>query len=90
MNSKRQILTAVREEFDGWQGLLAQLSDEQISAPQLAAGWSIKDEMAHLMAWQKRSIARLEAASLESEPVFRLWPDTLDSDSDEDLERINA
>jgi hypothetical protein len=90
VNSRRPILTAVREEFEGWQGLLAQLSDEQITAPQLAAGWSIKDAMAHLMAWQKRSIARLEAASQEREPVFHLWPDTLDSDSEEDLEPINA
>lgn len=90
MNDKEQILGLLKEEFNSWEDLIASMSEEQIIARQLSSQWSIKDVMAHLMAWQKLSIARLEAASQEREPIFRLWPDTLDSDSDEDLERINA
>ena len=44
MNDKRGILIALREEFNRWKELLASLSEEQITAPQLHANWSIKRE----------------------------------------------
>ena len=66
MNDKQRVLTMLREEFKSWEQLLASLSEEQITAPQLPANWSIKDVIAHLRAWQQRSIARLEAALLQN------------------------
>ncbi len=41
------------------------LSDEQITAPQLDDNWSIKDMVAHLRAWQQRSIARLRGRAAQ-------------------------
>jgi hypothetical protein len=38
------------------------MSEEYITAPQLSSNMSVKDVIAHLRAWQQRSIARLEAA----------------------------
>ena len=73
MNMKEHILTALREQFDRWEELLASLSDEQITAPHLMSDWSIKDVIAHLWAWQQISIARMEAAVLNREPEFPKW-----------------
>ena len=90
MNGKQQILTTLREEFSRWEELLASMSEEQITAPHLPSNLSIKDVIAHLRAWQQRSIARLEAAVLNREPEFPRWPAELDPDSEDDPVQINA
>ena len=89
MNDKQQIMTMVKEEFDSWEKLVAGLSEAQLNTPQPDSTLSIKDVLAHLMAWQQRSIARLEAAVLNKEPEFPKWPTALDPDS-EDADQINA
>lgn len=90
MNMKGHILAALREEFDHWEELLAGLSEEQISTPLLPSNWSIKDVMAHLRAWQQRSIARFEAAQLDREPEFPKWSADIDPDSEGNTDQINA
>jgi hypothetical protein len=90
MNDKQQILTALREEFNRWEDLLAGLSEAQITAPHLPANLSIKDVIGHLRAWQQVSIARLEAAQLNREPVLPGWLAGLDPESEEDIEQFNA
>ncbi len=89
MNDKKQILTMLKEEFNRWEELLAGLSEAQITDPQLPANLSIKDVIAHLRAWQQRSIARMEAALANREPEFPEWPAGLDPES-EDVDQINA
>jgi hypothetical protein len=46
--------------------------------------------IAHLWAWQQRSIAWLEAARLDREPKFPAWPVGADPDPENDLEFVNA
>jgi hypothetical protein len=57
---KPHILAALREQFDRWEKLLSNLSEEQVTTPYPSSTWSVKDVIAHLMAWQKRSIARMD------------------------------
>jgi len=90
MNDKQQFLTTLRQEFNRWEELLASMSEEQIAAPHLPSNLSIKDVIAHLRAWQQRSIARLEAALLNREPEFPGWPAGLDPESEDNLDHINA
>lgn len=90
MNMKEHILTALREQFNRWEELLASMSDEQITAPLLPSNWSSKDEIAHLRAWQQRSIARLEAALFNREPVFSKWIAGSDPDSEGNTDQTNA
>ena len=93
MNDKQQILAALRGEFDRWEELLTGMSEEQITAPYAAHkpyNLSLKDVIAHLRAWQQRSVARLEAALLDKQPVFPRWPAEFDPDSEADVELINA
>jgi hypothetical protein len=90
MNGKQQILTMLRAEFSRWEELLASMSEEFVTVPHLPSNLSIKDVVAHLRAWQQRSIARLEAAVLDTAPEFPRWPAELDPDTDDDPVQINA
>ena len=90
MNEKTQIITALRDEFNRWEKLLAELSEEQIAAPNRIADMSIKDIVAHLTTWQQINVARFEAARNNKEPEYPKWPPEFDLESDDDLDKINA
>jgi len=90
VSMKTHILGALREQFNRWEELVASLSEAQITAPQLAANWSIKDVMAHLWAWQQRSIARMEAALHRREPEFPRWPAEFDPEVAGEPDQLNA
>ena len=90
LKSKRMLVREMRQEFSRWEELLGSLRDEQIVRRDLPGGLSVKDVVAHLMAWQGLSIARLEAAIDNRDPSYRLGPEGLDPDEDENIEKINA
>ena len=97
MYMKTHMLAALREEFDHWEQVLAGLPEAQIIAIPQPGELSIKDEIAHLWAWQQRSIARLEAGLNNEEPKMPAWwPDATvtrpeESDDHEAVnDRINA
>jgi hypothetical protein len=90
MDMKHHILTALREEFNHWEALLVRLREAQIIAPQLPSHLSIKDVIAHLRAWQQRSIAPFEAARLNREPEFPTWLAEVDPDAEANMDHINA
>jgi hypothetical protein len=89
MSEKQRITNLLKDEYDRWNTLLGQLTEEQITSRKLAGDWSIKDVLTHLMAWQQRSIARVEAGINDREPVFPAWPEGLDPEA-EDVNEINA
>ena len=89
MNMKEHLLTALIEEFNCWEELLASMSDEQITAPRLPDHRSIKDVVTHVWAWQQRSVARLEAAVSGREPEFPKWVASVEPDSDASPDRVN-
>lgn len=72
-SNKHELLASLREVFRSWEKLLAAKSEEDITARRGPEDWSISDVIAHLTAWQQVSIARLEAALLETEPEFPAW-----------------
>lgn len=90
MNDKLTMLSKLQMVFDRWEELLASLGEEKTLAPLSPSGWSIKDVIAHLMAWQQVSIERLEAAELAREPVLPAWLGGLDPESEEDTDWLNA
>lgn len=71
--TKHELLADLREVFRRWEKLLASKSQDEITARRAPEDWSISDVVAHLTAWQQVSIARLEAALLETEPEFPTW-----------------
>lgn len=89
MSMKDHILTALREQLNEWEQLLSGMSEAQLTTPLPSSEWSVKDELAHLRAWQQRTVARVDAALLKREPEFPDWPPELDPEAD-DVNQINA
>ena len=90
MNMKSHILAALREQLEAWEATLARLGEAAIVARAVPSDWSINDELAHLWAWQQRTLARVEAARLDREPEFPAWPFDPNDESEEGTERINT
>lgn len=90
MEEKQRIMTMLRSELRRWEALIASLSSAQLTTPLLPNHQSMKDVLAHLYAWQQVSIARLEAAQRNAEPVFPEWLAGLDPESETDREDFNA
>jgi len=90
MTESRRVLDSLRQELELWERHLAPVSDEDAAAPRLPNGWSVKDLMAHLAAWQQVTIARLEAARNGMPPHLPDWLQGGDPDSDDEVHRYNA
>jgi hypothetical protein len=90
MNMKDHILIALKEEFDKWETLLSGLSEEEIIRSRFDLGWSIKDMVAHLWAWQQISIARMEGGLQDREPDYPKWIVESIENWEEDSDRVNA
>ena len=90
MNMKEHILAALREQIEHWEELLADLSEEQITAPRFDFDWSIKDVLAHLWAWQQISIARMESGVHDRKPEYPEWILSLGEAWEENADRVNA
>src|SRR5579859_383742 len=80
--SKTQFLTEVRKEEAAWEALLAEIGPAHMTQPEVAGGWSIKDIVAHLTGWRRRSVRRFQA-HLNHEPDFSPpWPPELREDDE--------
>jgi hypothetical protein len=89
MTDKPHLITQLRDIFQRWEEFLTGLPEAQISAPDRIGRLSIKDIVAHLTAWQQLSVARLQAAVDDRDPVYPDWPPELDRDA-EDVDALNA
>ena len=82
---RADFLAQLKSEQESWEGLLGQIGEDRMEEPNAAGAWSIKDVIAHLTAWRRRTVGRLEAvANGRPEPAHE-WPADL-ADDDE----INA
>ena len=87
MTTKAEAISEMKQEFQAWQTLISQWDAEAHgSNPER----TLQDTLGHVMAWQQRSIARMEAAANGTEPVFILWPPEMETDDDDCLVDINA
>jgi hypothetical protein len=80
--NKSELLNGLQEEYQQWEALLNQIGEAPMDQPGAAADWSIKDIVAHLTGWRRRTVARLQAAQRgEGEPP-PLWPAHLQTDDE--------
>ncbi len=89
MNMKVHILLAMQEVFETWDEKLSLLKEEQITKPLGNSDWTIKDTVAHLCAWQQRTLARVEAAAENRDPIMPGWVNALNFNQ-MDADAINA
>ena len=73
MSSKKELLRNLRDILDAWEAMLQSNRAHEIAAHRQPAEWSIRQVIAHLRAWQQISIARIQAARLNTEPVLPEW-----------------
>lgn len=59
--NKVQLLADTHKGYDDFEQLLSTLTDEQMTATGVNDAWSVKDNIAHLVTWQQRTINLLQA-----------------------------
>jgi hypothetical protein len=79
---KADFIDGLQEEYKGWQALLDQIGLERMDQPGVAGGWSIKDIVAHLTGWRRRTVARLQAAQHGDPEPSPPWPAHLQTDDE--------
>ena len=72
----------LQAENQEWEALLDQIGAARMDQPDVAEHWSIKDIVAHLTGWRRRTVAHLRAARRgEGAPVMD-WPSELQTDDE--------
>ena len=80
--NKGELIRGLEEEYRGWQALLDQIGAARMDEPGVAGPWSIKDIVAHLTGWRRRTVGRLQALQRgEAEPPPP-WPPHLQADDE--------
>ena len=86
--SKKQLLAEMQSEQAAWLALLDEIGEENMTQPEVAGGWSIKDIVAHLTGWRRRTVLRFRAAL---DPTVDMTPDyPAELDEDDEGDEINA
>jgi hypothetical protein len=88
--TRAELLERMEAGRAGWERVLVRIAEPQLTAPLLANGWSVKDVVAHVMAYERWTAAQVRAAARGDEPTTRelygtddIPPgvDTLDTDA---------
>src|SRR5262249_37288304 len=80
--SKTQLLEELQQEYAYWQALLDDIGEAHMTQPDVAGGWSIKDIVAHLTGWRRRTIRRLQAMLKQETAFTPPWPPELQEDDE--------
>ena len=88
---KAAIINNIRAEQAALEQVLAPLSEQQMTTPGVAGEWSIKDVLAHISAWERVLLARLQAMARKTTPVFSWAPGgpTFTELDEDDVDPIN-
>ena len=65
---KAALLAMIQAGYDQLEALLATLTAEQMTIPGVNGSWSVKDNLAHLAAWQSYQAARMQGVLDGVEP----------------------
>lgn len=77
-----ELIAGLQEEYRGWRELLDQIGPENMDDTGVTGHWSIKDIVAHLTGWRRRTVARLEAAQRGDPEPPPPWPVQLQTDDE--------
>ncbi|NJL53973.1 ClbS/DfsB family four-helix bundle protein [bacterium] len=83
--NKSELMTWLREEHRKWEAFLDQIDPAHLEQSGVVGHWSIKDVMAHLNGWNRKLVARLQAAPRNEPEPATPWPPRL-----QDNDEINA
>ena len=80
--NKAELLRELQEEYQHWQALLDQIGPARMDQPGVAGAWSIKDIVAHITGWRRRTVGRLQALQRGQPEPAPPWPAHLQTDDD--------
>ena len=79
---RADLLAELDSENANWEHLLAEIGEDRMEEPGVAGAWSIKDVVAHLAAWRRRTVGRLEAVAKGQPEPAPAWPAELRQDDE--------
>src|SRR3954453_196876 len=86
--SLKQLIASLQSEQAAWLALLDEIGEENMTQPEVAGGWSIKDIVAHITGGRRRTVLRFRAAL---DPTVNMTPDwPAELDEDDEVDEINA
>jgi hypothetical protein len=80
--TKAALLADLQREYEQWEALLDQIGEARMDLPGVTGPWSIKDIVAHLTGWRRRTVARLQAARRGEADPAPPWPAQLQTDDE--------
>jgi hypothetical protein len=80
--SKAQLLADLKDEQAQWEALLRAIGEDHMTQPGVAGDWSIKDIVAHLTGWRRRTVGRIQAALRHEPAPPPPWPPQLEADDE--------
>ncbi|HET9922474.1 MAG TPA: ClbS/DfsB family four-helix bundle protein [Ktedonobacteraceae bacterium] len=80
--SRSQLISELRDEQAAWEALLRSIGQEHMTEPGVGGEWSIKDIVAHLTGWRKRTVGRFQAALQHQPEPATPWPSHLHTDDE--------
>jgi hypothetical protein len=80
---KAQLLDEMNSGYTVFENTLAPLDEKQMTTSGVNGDWSIKDILAHLTAWQRYLVIRLQAVGRNEEPAVH-------GPADKDVDEMNA
>ncbi len=86
--SKAQLANELKQENADWQALLDAIGEANMTQPEVAGGWSIKDIIAHMTEWRRRTVKRFQMIGNPKVDLTPHWPKELQDDND--VDKINA
>src|SRR5512146_1291769 len=80
--SKAEFLRDLDEENRQWESLLNSFDETRMEQPGVAGHWSVKDVVAHITSWRRRTVTRLQAVARGEPPPPPMWPANLTEDDE--------
>ena len=82
ISSKAQLLADLQGEQAQWEALLGDIGEDHMTQTGVAGEWSIKDIVAHLTGWRRRTVKRFQAALRREPSPPPPWPPHLHTDDE--------
>lgn len=80
--SKADVIAELYREYGQWEDLLAEIGQARMEQPGVAGDWTIKDVIAHLTGWRRRTVERFQAALRGQPEPPTPWPAHLTTDDE--------
>src|SRR5512140_1105468 len=80
--NKAEVLRQLDEENRQWEALLDGIGESRMEQPGVAGHWSIKDIVAHITSWRRRTVARFQAVARGEPQPAPMWPANLTNDDE--------